>query len=85
MTSTAPFQTSTTERNDDFSKYAVLGLALSGRPEAAEVLRSLQQPAASATQQAFQAKVSNTVSEALKEYEKISKEGISNYYRTNQP
>jgi hypothetical protein len=39
ITGTAPFQVSTTERNRDLSKYSILGLAVSGHPEAAEALR----------------------------------------------
>jgi hypothetical protein len=82
---TAPFQASTTERDRDFSKHAILGLALSGRPEAAQALRSLQQPAATETQRAFQAQVSDLVSEALEEHQRIATQGLENYYRTTQP
>lgn len=71
----APFQASMAERNNDLSTHAILGLALSGRPEAAEILRSLQQPTGTDAQGAFQAQVSDLVSEALKENQKISSEG----------
>jgi HEAT repeat protein len=81
----APFQVSTTERNRDFSKHAVLGLALSGHPQAAQALRSLQQPAATEAQGTFQAQVSDVVSEALKEHQSISRLGLADYYRTRQP
>jgi hypothetical protein len=77
----APFQSSITERNQDLSKHAILGLALSGRPEAAELLRTLQRPADNETQRAFQAQVSDLVSEALKENERIATQGIEGYYR----
>lgn len=80
----APFQASTAERNSDFSKHAILGLALSGRPEAAEILRSLQQPAKTDTERAFKAEVSNLVSHALKEHDTISRVGLYNYYRSSQ-
>jgi hypothetical protein len=69
----ARFQTSTNERNVDFSEHAVLGLALSGRPEAAQTLRSLQEPM-----------LSEVVSEALKEHEKISSQGLANYDRNRK-
>ena len=72
----APFPSSMIERNFDLSKHAVLGLALSGRPEAAEVLRSLQQPTDVETQRQFQAQVGDLVSEALKENERIAKQGL---------
>jgi hypothetical protein len=77
----APFQSSMIERNFDLSKHAVLGLALSGRPEAAEILRSLQQPTDVETQRQFQAQVGDLVSEALKENERIAKQGLESYYR----
>ena len=81
----APFQRSTTERDFDFSKSAVLGLALSGHPDAAETLRLLQQPADSDMQRAFQAQVGDLISEALKENEKIAEQGLADYYRTTRP
>lgn len=80
----APFQTSTTERDYDFAKFAILGLALSGRPEAAEALRALQQPAETETQRAFQAQVSDLVSEMLVEHGKVAEEGLENYYRNQE-
>jgi hypothetical protein len=84
-TGIAPFQANTAERDTDFSKHAILGLALSGRPEAAQTLRSLQQPAGTEVQRAFQAQVSDLVSEALDEHQKISNKGLVNYYRQTQP
>src|SRR5262249_38864382 len=66
----APFQTSINERNVDLSAHAILGLALSGRPEAAQTLRSLREPT-----------LGEVVSEALKEHEKISSQGLANYDR----
>jgi hypothetical protein len=85
MAGTAPFQASTAERDRDFSKHAILGLALSGRPEAAQALRSLQQPAATEAQRAFQAQVSGLVSEALAEHQRIATQGLKDYYRATQP
>jgi hypothetical protein len=79
-----PFQASTTERNWDFGKHAILGLALSGHPQAALALRSLQQPAATETRRAFQAQVSDLVSEALKEHQRITRQGLMDYYRTRR-
>jgi hypothetical protein len=76
----ASFQPGIEERNEDFSKFAILGLALSGRPEAAEALRSLQRPTGSAEQRAFQAQVSDLISESLEENRKIAEEGLADYY-----
>lgn len=72
------------ERNRDFSKFAILGLALTGNPEAAQVLRQLQVPAASPATREFQAQVSDVISEALRENQKISEQGLMNYYRTQR-
>jgi hypothetical protein len=80
----APFQRSVSERNRDFSKFAILGLALTGNPEAAQVLRQLQVPAASPATREFQAQVGDVISEALRENQKISEQGLMNYYRTQR-
>jgi hypothetical protein len=81
----APFQASTTERSIDFSKHAILGLALSGHPEAEQALRSLQQaPADTELGRAFQAQVDELVSEALDEHRRIAREGLDEYYETTQ-
>jgi FG-GAP-like repeat len=84
MAGTAPFQASTAERDIDLSKHAILGLALSGRPEAAQTLRSLQQPAGTDAARAFQAQIRDLVSEALNEHQRVSSQGLSDYYRTNR-
>ncbi len=76
----ASFQASTAERNTDLSKHALLGLALSGHPKAAEALGALQQPALTKSQQAFQAQIGDLVSEALKDHRKIASQGLAGYY-----
>ncbi|TBW10391.1 hypothetical protein E0E52_03865 [Azotobacter chroococcum] len=81
----SPFQASMDERNRDLSKYAILGLALSGHPSAAEAIRSLQKPADTEAKRAFQAQVSDVVSEALKTNEEIAREGLATYYRKSMP
>jgi HEAT repeat protein len=84
----APFQANIAERDIDFSKHAILGLALSGRPEAAQVLRSLQQPpmeGGTEAQRAFRVQVSDMVLEALNEHERISTRGLLEYYRKAKP
>ena len=81
----APFQASATERSFDFSKHAILGLALSGHPEAEEALRSLvQAPADTESGRAFQAQVDDLVSEALAEHGRIAREGLAQYYQDTQ-
>ncbi len=81
----APFQKSTTERDFDFSKHVILGLALSGHPEAEEALRSLQKPAETEVGRAFQAQQGGLVVDALKEHGKIAKQGLADYYRATKP
>jgi hypothetical protein len=82
ISGTAPFQHSLNERNRNFSKYAILGLALTGHPEAAQVLRQLQMPSTSPATREFQTEVGDVISEALRENQKISDQGLMNYYRT---
>jgi hypothetical protein len=78
----APFQSGLDERNVDFAKFAILGLALSGTDEAADALESLLQPAPDAAPDmaVFQAQVSDLVSEALAENRAIAEEGLLDYY-----
>jgi hypothetical protein len=83
----APFHTSADARDRDFSKHAILGLALSGRPEAGEVLRSLQQPSQSQLAQPNtpQAPARDVVSDAIKEHDAIASKGLATYYREREP
>ena len=83
-TGISPFQPAITESNRDLSKYALLGLALSAHPSAAGALRSLQEPTGTQNQMAFQAQVSDIVSEALQDHEIIASEGLVDYYRNNK-
>ncbi|MCP4265570.1 MAG: hypothetical protein GY777_08345 [Candidatus Brocadiaceae bacterium] len=76
----SPYQASVDDRDEHLSTMAVLGLALSGNPEA---LRSLQQPAVSSRGQKFQAQVSDVISEAVKANKKIAKEGLIEYYKSS--
>jgi len=81
----AEFQATDDERNAQLSTMAVLGLALSGHPEAGEALRKLQRQPETPTQKAFAAAVTNTLAEALKDHEKIAGQGLREYYRKSKP
>ena len=81
----SPYGASIEQRNRDLSKYAVLGLALSGHPSAAELLRSTQEPSTVESLQAFRTEVSDVVSEALSTHEKIAEVGLEEYYRSSKP
>jgi HEAT repeat protein len=76
---TSPYHATFDARNLQLSKMAILGLALSGHPAAAETLRSLQRPALSEVDRKFQAQVSAVVSEALSAHATISWEGLASY------
>ncbi len=77
----APYHSSSTERDFDLSKFAVLALAVSGDETAAEILRSLQEPADTEVQGAFQAQYGDFIGEALEEHAKVAGQGLSGYYR----
>lgn len=60
---------------------AILGLAPSGRPEAGEALRALQQPATGPADKQFRARVSGVVRTALNAHEEIRRDGLVKYDR----
>lgn len=78
---TSPYQATMDDRNVQLSTMAILGLALSGQPAAAEALRSLQKAPRTKAAEKFQAQVSQVVAEALKSHEMIAKQGLAEYYR----
>lgn len=71
-------------RDQALCKKAILGLALCGTPEAAEALRSLQQPGPTPASTILRGAVSDLVGEALKEHEKVSTDGLSDYYKKSK-
>lgn len=82
-TGSATFQRSEAESRVDFSKYAILGLGLSGHPKAAEILTSLQNPEearAMGITGNFQLEISDIASEALRANERIARVGLIAYY-----
>jgi hypothetical protein len=58
----------------------VWGLALSGRPEAAGALRSLQRTGRTQAQRAFQAQAGDLVEEALDVNARVQSVGLAGYY-----
>ena len=64
------------------SNYAIIGLGLTGNPQAAETLRSLLAPATTTAGKVFRARVRDTVIEALNANQVIAKEGLAAYSRT---
>lgn len=77
----SPFQSAKVDRNIQLSSVAVLGLTLSGHPEAIEALQALKEPMASETEKKFQSQISNTLDQAIRDCEAISRDGLLQYYR----
>lgn len=82
---TSDFYPSTVERNNQMAIMSILGLGVSGNPEAGKILRELQQPApasrtGAAVSQALPTLDSSIVNEALKAHEDISRNGLKQYY-----
>jgi hypothetical protein len=76
----APYQDSDDARNEDFSKSAVLGLALAGTPEARAILESLLQPGVTLEQQHFRKAHADLIAEAIRENRLINEIGLARYY-----
>jgi len=77
----SPYHRSIEDRNIELSKMAILGLALSGRPDAGEALRSIKRPAETELAKRFQAEAADLIDEALEEYEIISQKGLFEYQK----
>lgn len=71
------FQASTDERDANLSTMAMLGLALSGRPEAAEALRNVPTPRFG---EGMQAQVTSVRDAALEALQEIQDKGLEGYY-----
>ena len=77
----APSQANDAARNNQLSKYAILGLAVSGRPEAADALRQLQ---SGPRVQGLAPGADDLVDSAIIENQRIQSDGITEYYRDPQ-
>ena len=74
----SPFGQSPADRNQQLAEVAVLGLALTGKPEAAATLRQL---AARKDAGPSGDRVAQVASDALKEHEIVARDGLSAYYK----
>lgn len=74
----ASFQTSTEVRDTNLSTMAMLGLALSGRPEAAEALRNMSTTGFEAMTEEG---VTSLAEAALETHQQITADGLLEYYR----
>ena len=77
------YHASVADRNMQLSTMAVLGLALSGKPEARDALLSLQRTPKTAGAKRLQAQAYDTISEALGANQMIADQGLAEYYRQN--
>ncbi|MGH8195836.1 MAG: HEAT repeat domain-containing protein [Woeseiaceae bacterium] len=68
-------------RDEQLSTMAILGLALSGRPAARDVLQDLQRPATAKVNREFAESVSDVVETALEDHELIAEKGLLHYTR----
>jgi hypothetical protein len=67
------------ERDKQLSTMAILGLGLSGRPEARETLQRLQRSSASKSDQGFLESVSDVIETALNDNKVIAEKGMLKY------
>jgi len=79
-----PFNRDAEARDVQLTKMAILGLALSAHPAAAEALRSFQRPPQTEPERRLQARLSTAVAEALREHRVIATEGLVNYDRRRE-
>ena len=75
----SPHHPSADGRDYQLTDMSILGLALSGRPEAGEALHALQQPATNAADKQFRARVSDVVQTALSAHGEIARDGLVKY------
>jgi len=81
LTTAEGLQASTDERSQQLSTLAVIGLALSGHPEAKNTLRSLGENVKALGPTKFAKQMSSVVDEAMKAHETIAKDGLAAYYQ----
>jgi hypothetical protein len=81
----APFPQSPEERNAQLATLAVLGLALSGTPEAEKRLEALRQLSRTPEGVEIRATVGNVLDEAIEACQTIQEEGLIKYCRPTHP
>ena len=81
LTTAEGLQASTDERSQQLSTLAVIGLALSGHPDAKTTLESLGESVKAMGTTTFARQMSSVVDEAMKAHEVIAIDGLAAYYR----
>jgi hypothetical protein len=77
----------TRERNNQLAVMSIIGLAISGRPEAKKILRGLQHPVSDPNSMVVRQRlpeIANVIDDALKANEKISRDGLKKYYESTR-
>ena len=77
----SPFQQDQVGRNIQLSSIAVLGLTLSGHPEAVKALQGLKAPVETEEEKILPAQISHTLDQVIGDCEAIAKDGLLQYYR----
>jgi hypothetical protein len=74
------------ERNTQLATMSILGLAISGRPEAEKILRDLQVPVDQRSMDVRQRLpgIESVIEDALKEHARISRDGLEKYDESMQ-
>ncbi len=78
-------QASTDERSQQLSTLAVIGLGLSGHPEAKKALKNLGENVKAIGHAKFAKQMTSVVDEAMKAHESIVKKGLKAYYQKLKP
>ncbi len=79
----SPFQGAQEARNIQLSSIAILGLTLSGHPDAIAALELLKDPKGSEVEQRFQAQILPTLEQSINDCQQIAEDGLIEYYRKN--
>lgn len=75
----SPVHDTSDGRNQQLSKMAILGLALSAHPAAGQTLHTLQGPATSEAERAFRTRVRGLVGDAIAAHQTIARQGLGTY------
>jgi hypothetical protein len=78
---TSPHGPTEDARSRQLTEVAILGLALSGHPRAAETLREVQARGAAAGASDVQRRLGTLAGDALREHAAIAARGLAEYYR----
>jgi hypothetical protein len=77
----SPFESTSIARNLQLANMAMLGLALSGHPDAIVALESMKEPEMEPARRRLQATRSGLLDEALEASRAIARDGLAEYYR----